>query len=73
MRADKTSGKSKIKLDWTTQESDEMHRKEKLYYLNNAIDFKMDRTTEIRRKGTPFKDMLLKDMPSPTCEQNNST
>ena len=43
----------------------------KLHYLDKAIDFKMETTTQIVRMGTPIKDLNAADLPQPSSEETN--
>ena len=43
----------------------------RLYYLYRAIDTKLERITKIVRHGTPIKDLLISDLPSPIADSAN--
>jgi tetratricopeptide (TPR) repeat protein len=49
-----------------------LKEKAKLHYLQEAVDFKLDITTSIRRKGTPIHKIAINDMPSPTADANHT-
>jgi hypothetical protein len=46
-------------------------RMARLYYLFRAIDMKLERITKIVRHGTPIKDLLISDLPSPIADSAN--
>jgi hypothetical protein len=46
-------------------------RMARLYYLFRAIDTKLERITKIVRHGTPIKDLLISDLPSPIADSAN--
>lgn len=48
-----------------------MRKKARLYHLYRAIDNKMERITKIVRYGTPIKDLIISDLPSPIADSAN--
>lgn len=58
-------------LELEGDEAKRLKKKAKLHYLMTAVDNKLERTTAIVRYGTPIKELLISDLPSPIAESTN--